>query len=203
MEISKTDWPQIRGRTISASGDPLRVGLRKWVFPHSQLTPHKLPHTALNAAPILAENRPHCILRLLPSRAFTGQQGLATTVTTIVTTKVSSRSTPSLANLERSTPMWLFNRREVDALCLPLLTLPQSHYACEFVRLQSEPLMSRLTVRYPSMTWYYNRTLISLVSFGDYENKQAEMGELWNFANWANGRTDQFYRRFNHSCCLA
>ena len=30
------------------------------------------------------------------------------------------------------------------------------------------------------MTWYYNRTLISLVSFGDYENKQAELEALWN-----------------------
>ena len=149
MEMSKTDWPKIRGRTISASGDSLRIGLRKWVFPHSQLTPHKLPHSALNAALNLAKNRPHCLLRPLPSRTFTGQQGLPTTVTTIVTTKVSSWSTPSLANLERSNPMWLFNRREVDALCPPLLTLPQSHYACEFVRLQSKPLMSRLTVDIP------------------------------------------------------
>ncbi len=104
VEMSKTDWPEIRGRTISASGDPLRVGLRKWVFPHSQLTPPKLPHSALNAALILSNNRPHCILRPLPSRTFTVQQGLATTVTTIVTTKVSSRSTPSLANLERFNP---------------------------------------------------------------------------------------------------
>ena len=178
--MSETDWPKIRGRTISASGDPLRVGLRKWVFPHSQLTPHKLPHTSLNPALKLATDRPHRILRLLPSRTFTGQPGLATTVTTIVTTKVSSWSTPSLANLERSNPMWLFNRREVDALCPSLLTPPQSHYACEFVGLQSKPLMSRLTVRYPSMTWYYNRTLISLGSFGDSENKQAELEVLWN-----------------------
>ena len=127
VETSKTDWPEIRGRTISVSGDSLRMGLRKWVFPHSQLNPHKLPHSALNAALILSNNRPHCILRPLQSRTFTVQQGLATTVTTIVTTKVSSRSTPSLANLERFNPMWLFNRREVDALCPPLLTLPQSH----------------------------------------------------------------------------
>ena len=153
-----SDWPQKMG------------------FPHSQLTPYGLPHSALNAALKLAKNRPHRILRPLPSRTFTGHKGLATNVTT----NVSSRSTPSLANLERSNPMWFFNRREVDALCPPLLTLPQSHYACEFVRLQSKPLMSRLTVRYPSMTWYYNRTLISLGSFGDSENKQAELEVLWN-----------------------
>ena len=157
-----SDWPQKMG------------------FPHSQLTPYRLPHSALNAALNLAKNRPHRILRPLPSRTFTGQQGLPTTVTTIVTTKVSSWSTPSLANLERSNPMWLFNRREVDALCPPLLTLPQSHYACEIVRLQSKPLLSRRIVRYPSMTWYYNRTLISLGSFGDYENKLAELEVLWN-----------------------
>ena len=172
----KRTGPKIRGRTISASGDSLRIGLRKWVFPHSQLTPHKLPHSALNAALNLAKNRPHRILRPLPSRTFTGQKGLATNVTT----KVSSWSTSSLANLERSNPMWLFNLREVDALCPSLLTPPQFHYACEFVRLQSKPLLSRRTVQYPSMTWYYNRTLISLGSFGDSENKQAELEVLWN-----------------------
>jgi len=50
VEMSKTDWPKIRGRTISAGGDSLRMGLRKWAFPHSQLTPHELPHSALDAA---------------------------------------------------------------------------------------------------------------------------------------------------------
>ena len=199
----KRTGPKIRGRTISASGDSLRIGLRKWVFPHSQLTPHKLPHTSLNAALKLANNRPHRILRPLPSRTFTGQQGLATTVTTIVITKVSSRSTPSLAILERSNPMWLFKRREVDALCPSLLTPPQFHYACEFVRLQSKSLLSRRTVQYPSMTWYYDRTLISLGFLGDSENKQAELEVLWNLANWTSGRIDQFYRGFDPWGCLA